>query len=261
MRLALPGYRLVVYNPGGPVFTSLSGQVGGCNGYPSFTERRRLDENWRSLRQGMGTTLVWGEVADEDPPASLPDVTCRLFSGCDYFVVVGARVDSNDPLRFPDNTGLASKREPFTVRVKGASGPIEGAYLYDLERATITRFKVQNDGEAWTLPIDDTNWFMVVLRRPQGPAIGSFNAVRTLHAGESAELRLELLSGQKSKETAPAQLSSRGLAFAPANSPSISVSLPGKATLVVPAGTPPGRYEVELRGEKLLGIKRFIVVE
>jgi hypothetical protein len=261
MRLALPGYRLVVYNPGGPVFTSLSGQVGGCSGYPNFAERRQLDENWRSLRQGVGATLVWGEVADEDPHASLPDVTCRLFYGPNYSVVVGARTASNDPLRFPDNTGLSSQHEPFTVRVTDVRGPVESAYLFDLARATVTRLEARNDGGVWTLPIENTNWFMVVLRQPQGPAIGTFNEVRTLHAGESVEIDLELLSPQMAGENIPATLLSRGLAFAPGNGPSVPVNLPGKATLVAPTGTPPGRYEVELRGEKLAGIKRFVVVE
>jgi hypothetical protein len=261
MRLALPGYRLVVYNPGGPVFTSLSGHVGGCNGYPNIAERRQLDENWRSLRQGVGTTLVWGEVANEDPQASLPDVTCRLFYGPDYSVVVGARASGNDPLRFPDNTGLSSQREPFTVRVKGVCGPLEGAYLYDIEKATVNPLKVRNEGEERTLPIENSNWFMVVLCKPPGPMIGTFNALPTLHAGESAELDLALLSSPKSRTRAQATLLSRGLAFAPGNTSSVSVRLPGKATLVVPAGTPHGRYEVELKGEKLVGIKRFVVVE
>ena len=35
----------------------------------------------------------------------------------------------------------------------------------------------------------------------------------------------------------------------------------GANTLMVQAGTPPGRYEVELKGENLVGLKRFIVVE
>ena len=44
-------------------------------------------------------------------------------------------------------------------------------------------------------------------------------------------------------------------------SSSVSVSLPGKATLGDPRALPPGRYEVELKGENLLGMKRFVVVE
>src|SRR5208282_640820 len=173
----------------------------------------------------------------------------------------GARAASNAPLRFPDNMGLSSQREPFTVRVKGVSGPLEGAYLYDLEKATVNPLKVRNEGEEWTLPIENSNWFMVVLCKPQGPMIGTFDAVRTLHAGESADLDLALLSSPRGKAKPLARLLSRGLAFAPRNTPSVSVSLPGKATLVVPEGTPPGRYEVELKGEKLMGIKRFVVVE
>ena len=261
MRLALPAYRPVIYLPGGPVFASLSGEIGGCNGSVKFPEREQLDENWRSMRQGVGETLVWGKAADKDPQASLPDVTCRLFHGPGYSVVVGARAASNDPLRFPDNTGISSKREPFTVRVKGVSGPIEGAYLYDIEKATVAPLKIRNDGEAWTLPIENTNWFMVVLRKPQGPAFASFNAVGTLHAGESAKCDLALLGPPKHKAKMQARLLSRGLAFAPGNTPNVSVTVPGKATLVVPEGTPPGHYEVELKGEGLVGIKRFIVVE
>jgi hypothetical protein len=261
VRLALPAYRPFVYSQGGPVFCSLAGLPGGGNGYPNLTEQRQLDENWRSMRQGVGETLVWGEVADEDPQASLPDVTCRLFSGPEYSVVVGARAASDAPLRFPDNVGLSNKREPFTARVKGVNGPVEGAYLYDIEKAVVTRLKVRKEGDDWILPVENTNWFMVLLRPPQGPALGSFSALRTLHAGESAEVDLALLTPASRKAKVQATLASRGLAFAPGNTTSVSVTLPGKATLVVPAGTAPGRYEVELKGEKLVGIKRFVVVE
>jgi hypothetical protein len=74
-------------------------------------------------------------------------------------------------------------------------------------------------------------------------------------------LGLVLLTPSKGKGKVQATLSSRGLAFAPGNVPDLPVTVPGKATLVVPTGTPPGRYEVELKGEKLVGIKRFVVVE
>lgn len=261
MRLALPSYRPSVYSPGGPVFGSLSGLMGGCNGYPNFIERRQLDENWRSMRQGVGKTLVWGKVADKDPQASLPDVTCRLFYGPEYSVVLGARAASDKPLRFPHNTGLSTERAPFNVRVKGLVGPIEDTYLYNIEKATITPFKVRKEGDDWILPIDNTNWFMVLLRPPHGPAIGSFSAVRTLHAGESAEVDLALLTPARGKAKVQATLLSRGLKFVPEGVSNVSVSFPSKVTLVVPERTPPGRYEVELKGEKLVGIKRFVVVE
>jgi Domain of unknown function (DUF6259) len=261
VRLALPAYRLFVYSQGGPVFGSLSGLPGGSNGYPNLTEWRQLDENWRSMRQGVGKTLVWGEVPDRDPQASLPDVTCRLFYGPEYSVVVGARAASDDPSHFPANVGISNKREPFTVRVKGVDGPLAGAYLYDIEKATVTPFKVRKEGADWILPVENTNWFMVLLRPPLGPAIGSFSAVRPLHAGESAEVDLALLAPAKGKAKVQATLASRGLRFGLGSEPSVSVSLPSKATLVVPAGTPPGRYEVELKGENLVGIKRFVVVE
>jgi hypothetical protein len=263
MRLGLPGYRLFVYATGGPVFASLAGLPGGNNGYPNNTERRTADENWRSMRQGVSSTLVWGGVAEKDPQASLPDVTCRLFYGPEYAVVVGARAPSapNDPFLFPTNVGISSEREPFTVRVKGVEGPVEGTYLYDIEKATVAPLKASKEGEDWVLPIENTNWFMVVLRKPEGPAIGSFSEVRLLHAGESVDLELVLLTPSKGKGKVRATLSSRGLAIGPANSPDLSVTVPGKARLVVPTGTPAGRYQVELKGEKLVGIKRFVVVE
>jgi hypothetical protein len=263
MRLGLPGYRLFPFGSSGPVFASLAGLPGGNNGYPTSTEGQTADENWRSMRQGVGGTLVWGGVAEEDPQASLPDVTCRLFYGPEYSVVVGARAPSSakDPFLFPDNVVVSSQRRPFTVRVKGVKGPVEGAYLYDIEKATVAPLKASKEGEDWILPIESTNWFMVVLRKPEGPAIGSFNAVRTLHAGESANLELVLLTPSKGKGKVQATLSCRSLAFAPGNVPDLPVTVPGKATLVVPTDTPPGRYEVELKGEKLVGIKRFVVVE
>jgi len=260
-RVALPAYRLFVYDQAGPVFGSLSGLAGGSNGYPNRSERRQLDENWRSMRQGVGAMLVRGEVADEDPQASLPDVVCRLFRGPEYSVAVGARAASDDPSRFPAGVGLSNKREPFTVRVKGVKGPVEDAYLYDIEKATINPFKIRKEGDDWILPLENTNWFMGLLRPPQGPAVASFSAVRTLHAGESAELDLALLTPMRGKAKVQATLVGRGLEFAPGGASSVTVSLPSKATLVVPAGTPPGRYEVELKGEKLVGMKRFVEVE
>jgi hypothetical protein len=101
---------------------------------------------------------------------------------------------------------------------------------------------------------------MVLLRPPRGPAVGSFSAVRALHAGELAEVDLALLTPARGKAKVQATLATHGLTFAPGGGSSVSVSLPSKATLVVPAGAPPGRYEVELKGGKLVGIKRFVVV-
>ena len=42
---------------------------------------------------------------------------------------------------------------------------------------------------------------------------------------------------------------------------SVLVSVPGKTVLVTTEETPPGRYEVLLDGQGLVGMKRFVEVE
>ena len=252
MRIALPGYRPYMYPQGGPIFNSLSGFTGGGSGYGGSDTVRAWDENWRAMRHGVAHTLLYGEVGDQDPEPSLPDVTCRLFHGPGYAVVVCARVEGMTSWNFPKEVRLPAEHAPISVRVRGARGPYESAFLYDLERATVAPTSFRRDGADLLLDVRGTNWFMVVLRAPDGPAVGAIDPVPELHAGQSVPLELRLL-GPRNKMRAT--LSVRGLQLSGGD-----VQVPGRANLMVPAGTPPGRYQVQLDGPGLIGMKRFVVV-
>ena len=252
MRVALPGYRPYMYPLAGPIFNSLSGLTGGGSGYGGADTLRVWDENWRAMRHGVANTLLYGEVGDQDPEPSLPDVTCRLFHGPGHAVVVCARVQGMTAWNFPKEIRLPAEHAPISVRVRGARGPYASAYLYDLERATVAPTRVRRDGADLLLEVSDTNWFMVVLRAPDGPAVAAIDPVPALHPGESATLELRLLAPARK---AQGSLHARGLPLATS-----TVDLPGRATLSVPPGTPPGKYQVELDGPGIVGMKRFIIV-
>jgi hypothetical protein len=242
----------VLFRSGGPIFNSLSGFTGGGSGYGGSETVRAWDENWRAMRHGVSDTLLYGEVGDQDPEPSLPDVSCRLFHGRGHAVVVCARVEGMTSWNFPKEVRLPEDHTPISVRVRGAPGPYEAAYLYDLERATVAPIAVRRDGADLLLDVRQTNWFMVVLRAPDGPAVGAIDPVPVLHAGQSVPIELRLLGPRK---TTHARLSVRGLQLSTGD-----VDVPGSASLSVPAGTPPGRYQVQLDGPGLIGMKRFVVV-
>jgi hypothetical protein len=204
------------------------------------------------MRHGVANTLLYGEVGDQDPEPSLPDVTCRLFHGPGHAVVVCARVQGMTSWNFPKEIRLPAEHAPISVRVRGARAPYASAYLYDLERATVAPTRVRRDGADLLLEVRDTNWFMVVLRAPDGPAVAAIDPVPALHPGQSATLELRLLAPARK---AQGSLHARGLPLGTS-----TVDLPGRATLSVPLGTPPGKYQVELDGAGIIGMKQFVVV-
>ena len=256
IRLALAGYRPFVYSPYGPLFGSLSGLAGGTGGDAGNVEARTLGENWRSMRHGVARTLLEGQVALSDPQPSLSGVTCRLFHGVGHSVVVCARLQNGERWRSTRLIQLVKEHQPFTVRLGGFSRPVESGGFYDLEKATLSKLAFTRDAGGLRIEVKDTNWFMAVLREPGSAPLGSLDAVRELKPGDSAELSVDVLgaTGQL-----PATVSAKGLEFAGGAS-HLPITVPGKAKLVVPAGTPPGRYQIQLDGPGLVGMKRFVVV-
>ncbi len=247
MRLALPGYRPYLYAAVGPVYGSLSGLPGGSNGYGGGPALQTLDENWRSVRHGVAQTLLYGEVGDADPEASLPDVTCRLFHGAGYSVVVCARVEGMGAIEFPKEIRLSRDRRLFTVRVKGLHRPLAGAYLFDIETTQAASAPLRRDGGDILLESGGSNWFMAVLREDNGPALATLDPLPPLRAGESRTVNMRVLTPHHGKLRAV--LSARGLDVAP-----------GTFTVTVRAGAVPGRYQIALDGPGLIGMKRFVDV-
>lgn len=258
MRVALPGYRPYMYQQVGPVYASLAGLPGGSNGYGIVPELQQLDENWRALRHGVADTHTYGEVGDVDPEASLADVTCRLFHGRGHSLVVCARVQDGEGWGYPKEIRLAREHKPFTVRISGLRKPIAGAYLYDIETTKISRADLRQDGGAAVLPVTGTNWFMLLLRDSDGPAAAMIEPIQPMRAGESRPVAVRLLT--PAGRAAQATLKVRGLSFSGSDAKSIQVEVPGSAVIVAPRDAAPGRYQIELDGPNLLGMKRFVDV-
>lgn len=258
IRVALPGYRPYLYQQAGPIYGSLAGLPGGSNGYGIQPEMQQLDENWRAVRHGVASTLGYGEVGDTDPEPSLPDVTCRLFHGAGHSLVVCARVEGANGWDFPKEIRLAREHKPFTVRVSGLSKPVAGAYLYDIETTRISPADFKQDGRDAVLPVSGTNWFMALLREEDGPAVAELAPVPSMRAGESQRVAVRMLTPLR--RAMRATLTARGLNFGGANARSIAIGVPGTATVIAPRDAAPGRYQIELEGQNLIGMKRFVDV-
>ncbi len=258
IRVALPGYRPYLYQQIGPIYGSLAGLPGGSNGYGIQQEMQQLDENWRAVRHGVASTLSYGEVGDTDPQPSLPDVTCRLFHGAGYSLVVCARVEGTNGWDFPKEIRLAREHKPFTVRVSGLGEPVAGAYLYDIETTRIGPAGFRQEGRNGVLSVSGTNWFMVLLREADGPAVAELEPVPPMRAGESRPVAVRLLT--RPGRAMRATLIARGLNFGDADAKSITIAVPGTATVTAPPDAAPGRYQIELEGPNLIGIKRFVDV-
>lgn len=258
IRVALPGYRPYLYQQIGPIYGSLAGLPGGSNGYGIVPELARLDENWRAVRHGVAQTLTYGEVGDTDPAASLTDVTCRLFHGTGHSLVVCARVQGAEGWSYPKEIRLTQDRRPFTVRVSGLKKPVAAAYLYDIETTRIKPADFRQDGRNAVLSVNGTNWFMALLRDADGPAVAELEPVPPMRAGESRQVAVRLLTPAGRAQRATVTV--RGLGFSGTDAKSTQMDVPGTITVVAPRGAAPGRYQLELEGPNLIGMKRFVEV-
>jgi hypothetical protein len=98
---------------------------------------------------------------------------------------------------------------------------------------------------------------LVILRRPGGPALVTFDPLPTLRKGASAVFHLATLS-RKADGTATlgATVTAPGLVVEPSES-----AVPGDVTITVPTNALRGNYAVSVSKKSVLGAKRFLVVE
>ncbi|MEN6603520.1 MAG: hypothetical protein ABFD86_13995, partial [Bryobacteraceae bacterium] len=132
------------------------------------------------------------------------------------------------------------------------------AYLYDIETARIGSADFKQDSRGAVLSVNGTNWFMALLREADGPAVAELAPVPPMRAGESRRVEVRLLTppGRAMRAT----LIARGLNFGDADGRSIAIAVPGTATVTAPRDAAPGRYQIELEGPNLIGMKRFLDV-
>jgi hypothetical protein len=103
-----------------------------------------------------------------------------------------------------------------------------------------------------------TNWGLVILRQPGGPAVATFEPLPKLKRGQSTVLHITTLT-QKQNGTGvlPARtISAPGLILDPPET-----AVPGSVTITVPGTALPGNYAVSVSNTNGLGIRRFLVVE
>ncbi len=248
MRLAVGPYRPYVYATGS-VWASLSGFPGG--GCESI-DIKPLDANWLCARFPVHQALVWGDVLDSDPQSSDPEIVTRQFAGDGYWAVVAVRPASQERI-WPRGTGLSEKHADYTLTFPGLAPLVEDAVICDIETLAWQPLKTERDGDDLHLRLK-TNWGLIILRRQDSPKVAGFDPLPVLHGGESTTFTIQLLSSDSYKGNI--HVTAPGLNIKPDK-----VSVSDQVTVNVPAGTFPGHYAVQLNGENLLGIKRFLVVE
>lgn len=248
MRLALGPYRPYIYATGA-VWASLSGFPGGGCG---SSEISRLDANWLCARYPAHEALVWGDVADEDTQTPDPEIVTHRFVGEDYWAVVAVRPASQE-LIWPRGTGLSGKHAEYSLTFPGLASQVEDAILCDIETLTWAPLELKCIDKDLRVSLR-TNWALIILRRPTGPAVLGFDPLPTLRAGMSTPLRLQTLSA--GKPTGSVSVTAPGLTVTPSET-----AASGGVTIRVPDDAFPGHYAVQVTGENLLGVKRFLVVE
>ncbi len=251
MRLAVGPYRPYALVTGS-VWASISGLAGGIFG---GSDLGTLDRNWLSARFPVHDALVWGDVADEDPRSSDPEIVSRQFEGDGYWAVVAVRPACQDPLEWPRFTVLSDQRGAYTLTLPGLASQVGDAVLCNMEALTWMPLEIERHGDDLRLNLE-TNWALVILRRHGGPVVVGFDALPKLRAGESTRLHLSALSaGTTQSGHIRASVNAPGLKVAP---PEIAV--PGEVTITVPPDALPGNYAVYASGKSLLGVRRFLVV-
>jgi hypothetical protein len=251
MRLAVGPFRPYVYATGA-LWGSLSGFAGGgC----SAKEAGGLDWNWMIARAPVHEALVWGDVADRDPLSSDPEIVSRRFEGKGYWAVVAARPASQDPLVWPRGTTISDKRGIYTLTFPGLSSRVEEAVVCDIETLTWAPLDLERDEKDVRVRLD-TNWALVILRRPGGPPVVGFDPLSPRKPGDTLSFHVGKISPTPGHTALPVSVTAPGLAASP-----LEATVPGEVMLQIPLGTLPGYYAVSVVGEDVLGIKRFLVVE
>ncbi len=251
MRLAVSPFRNYVY-ASGALWGSLSGYPGGdCQGPDTST----MDWNWACARVSAGEALVWGDVRDDGPRCSDPEIVARCFNGEGYWAVVAARPACQEAI-WPRGTGISEQHHPYTLTLPGLASEAQDAALCDVETLTWTPLPLEREGEDVKFELT-TNWALVLLRRADGPALAGFGPLPTLTRGASASLDTVLLLPEAADADMEAVVCAPGLHVAVEDGGRV----PGSATLTAPADALPGSYGVTLSGRNLLGMKRFVVVE
>ena len=96
-------------------------------------------------RFGVHKTLVSGDVADDDPAASDPEIVTRCFHDNKHWAIVAAKPQCQK-LVWDDLTGLSAKRRDYTVTASGIAAPVREALACDIETMSWSPLEFEQQG-------------------------------------------------------------------------------------------------------------------
>lgn len=216
-----------------------------------------LEANWLCARFPVHKALIRGDVADEAPQASDPEIVTRAFKGDGYWAVVAVRPACQEPFGWPASTaGLSAQRKEYTVSLHDLPGFPLKASLCDVETLAWKPLEVERCGDSVRMQLN-SNWALITLSPADGPAVIDVATLPTAAPGDRVTLKLLTVAGDP-RQGGPlsVSISAPGLTIEPA-----IATVPGEAVVKVPPDALPGFYSVTVSGRQVLGAKRFLRVK
>jgi len=249
MRLALgPHYRALAYAPIGPVWGSISGLAGGGR-MPG------AEGNWRSASAAVHDTLTSGDVADDAPETTDPEIIARQFTSPRCEAVVAVRPTCKEPL-WPLMQGLSSQRAHYEVRIPAGTTPPKKIATCDVETLHWESSEpVIRDGKI--VIATESNWLLAII--PHGDErVVVFDPLPETRPGGEFTVKPMALTGDGSAATV--EVWAPGLQVGQAGEPQAEMRVGESVIVRVPNDAPPGWYQMRIEGENTLGIKRMLHV-
>ncbi len=248
MRIAMKSYRPFALTTAGVVWPSLAGLPGGRSQW----ERDFADEeaNWFCAQSPVHNTLVWGNVLEK--PASIdPEIHTRHFSSDACNLLVAARPEQQTS-SWGDFGKLSAKRAAYDLSLPQSGIASPDMAVCDIEKLEWTSAKPERKDGRLVIP-GMSNWMLAVLPKP-GHSVVGFDALPAAKPGDELEVKTCSLAGEnpgtKLEVIAP------GLTIT--KPPEL---LAGQAFKIrVPEDAFPGLYGVSIKGNNVMGIKRYLKV-
>jgi hypothetical protein len=294
MRLALAPYRPVVYAPGGAVWGSLSGLASGREN--GGTGAQTGNSNWICAQTPVHETFIGGNVADQDPVANQDpttnDFTTKVPATSDstnasdskivarrFFderceVIVAARVPTQKA-RWADGVPLSDQRSHFELSTPAGSVLPKKIAVCNIETLDWQGYEpTVRDGNI--VVATDSNWLLVVIPRGENRLV-SFDPLPSVKPGGGVTMRPTTLAGNVASNVSPdasanastnvlndasnrVEVWAPGLEVGEGGNALAQVQLGEAVAIHVPKDALPGWYQVRVRGQNTLGVKRLLHV-
>jgi hypothetical protein len=247
MRIAMKSYRPFALTTG-VVWPSLAGLPGGRSQW----ERDFADEeaNWFCAQSPVHDTLVWGDVL-ENPASSDPEIRARHFSSdaCDLLVAVRPEQQTSS---WGDFGKLSAKRAAYDLSLPQSGIDSPDMAVCDIEKLEWSSAKPERKDGGLVIP-GISNWMLAVLPKP-GHSVVGFDSLPAAKPGDELEVKTCSLAGDN--PGAKLEVIAPGLTIT--KPPEL---LAGQAFKIrVPETAFPGLYAVSIKGDNVMGIKRYLKV-